>query len=230
MTCTDNDVLMETWEETRAWRRATRDDLLAKRLAVRRAERYRIRSVLHERISEQFSELRLAAIGFLLAVQERDRPQRPRAGVSDAWRCGCSAGRRAKAAAAGILEVASTHEARTWAVEYSGSNRAGRGRTDGPPCTPAGLRRGRLPSRLRRRVLRPHAGHHEAQGADHRRRLRARASRNHLSAVARHSPRRNCDGGGVGTFQISGHAVEPCDEWYCQGSAASHLHRVSCTN
>ena len=55
---------METWEEIRAWRRATRADLLAKRLAVRRAERYRIRSVLHERISEQFSELRLATIGF----------------------------------------------------------------------------------------------------------------------------------------------------------------------
>jgi 5-formyltetrahydrofolate cyclo-ligase len=56
--------LMETWDEVRGWRRSVRADLLAKRLAVPRAERQRVRSFLHELIGEEFLELRGGVVGF----------------------------------------------------------------------------------------------------------------------------------------------------------------------
>jgi len=55
---------METWQEIRAWRRSTRAELLSGRLAVPRAEKPRIRSLIRDLIWEQFPELRHGWIGF----------------------------------------------------------------------------------------------------------------------------------------------------------------------
>ncbi len=55
---------METWQEIRAWRRATRAELLARRLRVPRGEKERIRAAVREFIWAQFPELRRACIGF----------------------------------------------------------------------------------------------------------------------------------------------------------------------
>ncbi|MCI0429675.1 MAG: 5-formyltetrahydrofolate cyclo-ligase [Rhodospirillales bacterium] len=55
---------METWEDIRAWRRATRAELLARRLRLPRDEKERVRSAVREFIWEQFPELRRACIGF----------------------------------------------------------------------------------------------------------------------------------------------------------------------
>jgi hypothetical protein len=43
---------METWPEIRAWRRSTRAALVARRLAVPRAQRQRIGSVLRDPIAD----------------------------------------------------------------------------------------------------------------------------------------------------------------------------------
>lgn len=55
---------MESWPEIRAWRRAVRAELLARRLAVSREEKPRIRSALRDLIWRQFPELRDGCIGF----------------------------------------------------------------------------------------------------------------------------------------------------------------------
>ena len=55
---------MEDWSEIREWRRATRAALISRRLAVPRAERPRVRSVIGDLVCECFSELRHACIGF----------------------------------------------------------------------------------------------------------------------------------------------------------------------
>ncbi len=56
--------MMENWEEIRKWRRSTRAELLARRLAVPRAEKPRVRSVLRDLIWGQFPELHRGCIGF----------------------------------------------------------------------------------------------------------------------------------------------------------------------
>jgi 5-formyltetrahydrofolate cyclo-ligase len=56
--------MMNDWDEIRKWRRAMRAELLSRRLAVPRAEKPGVRSVLHDLIREQFPELRHACIGF----------------------------------------------------------------------------------------------------------------------------------------------------------------------
>ncbi len=56
--------MMESWDEIREWRRATRAELLARRLAVPRGEKQRVRSLLCDLIGEHFPELRHARIGF----------------------------------------------------------------------------------------------------------------------------------------------------------------------
>lgn len=55
---------MQTWGDIRAWRRATRAELLASRLRVPRGEKERVRAAVHQFIWEQFPELRHACIGF----------------------------------------------------------------------------------------------------------------------------------------------------------------------
>ena len=55
---------MQTWGDIRAWRRATRAELLASRLRVPRGEKERVRAAVREFIWEQFPELRHACIGF----------------------------------------------------------------------------------------------------------------------------------------------------------------------
>jgi 5-formyltetrahydrofolate cyclo-ligase len=55
---------MDTWEDIRAWRRATRAELLARRLRLPRGEKDRIRAAASEFIWAQFPELRRACIGF----------------------------------------------------------------------------------------------------------------------------------------------------------------------
>ncbi len=60
----NDESLMETWSEIRAWRRAMRAELLARRLAVPKAERQRIGSLLRDRLKTQFPELRHACVGF----------------------------------------------------------------------------------------------------------------------------------------------------------------------
>jgi 5-formyltetrahydrofolate cyclo-ligase len=58
------DGLMQTREDIRAWRRATRAELLARRLRVPRNEKEHTRAAVREFIWEQFPELRHASIGF----------------------------------------------------------------------------------------------------------------------------------------------------------------------
>jgi 5-formyltetrahydrofolate cyclo-ligase len=55
---------METWEEVRAWRRAMRAELLARRLRLPRGEKERIRAAVREYVWKQFPELRHACVGF----------------------------------------------------------------------------------------------------------------------------------------------------------------------
>ena len=55
---------MQTWEDIRAWRRAMRAELVARRLRVPRGEKERIRARVRELIREQFPELPCACIGF----------------------------------------------------------------------------------------------------------------------------------------------------------------------
>jgi 5-formyltetrahydrofolate cyclo-ligase len=56
---------MKTWEDVRAWRRATRAELLARRLRVSRGEKERVRAAVREFIWQQFTEeLQRACIGF----------------------------------------------------------------------------------------------------------------------------------------------------------------------
>lgn len=55
---------MEDWDEIRKWRRSTRAALISRRLAVPRADRPRLRSVMRDQIREHFRELDHACIGF----------------------------------------------------------------------------------------------------------------------------------------------------------------------
>jgi 5,10-methenyltetrahydrofolate synthetase len=55
---------MQTWGDIRAWRRATRAELLVSRLRVPRGEKERVRAAVRQFIWEQFPELRHACIGF----------------------------------------------------------------------------------------------------------------------------------------------------------------------
>ena len=55
---------MIEWDEIRQWRRATRAELLSRRLAVPRDEKSRIRSIGRDLIDAQFPELRNACISF----------------------------------------------------------------------------------------------------------------------------------------------------------------------
>jgi len=55
---------VKSWDEVREWRRAMRVDLLAKRAAVPRAERQRVRELLGKALLGEFPELRSAVIGF----------------------------------------------------------------------------------------------------------------------------------------------------------------------
>jgi 5-formyltetrahydrofolate cyclo-ligase len=55
---------VKSWDEVREWRRAMRADLLAKRAAVPRAERQRVREMLGNALLSEFPELRSAVIGF----------------------------------------------------------------------------------------------------------------------------------------------------------------------
>ena len=55
---------MKTWDEIKAWRRETRAKLLARRVALRRAERERIGAIVMALLAERVPELRSGCIGF----------------------------------------------------------------------------------------------------------------------------------------------------------------------
>jgi len=55
---------MRSWDEIKAWRRETRAKLLARRVAVRRAERERIGAFVTALLEERVPELRSGCIGF----------------------------------------------------------------------------------------------------------------------------------------------------------------------
>jgi len=59
----------DSWPEIRTWRRAKRAELLSRRLAVSRAEKPRVRSLLGETIAAAFPELCHAAIGFYWPIK-----------------------------------------------------------------------------------------------------------------------------------------------------------------
>jgi len=55
---------VKNWDEIKAWRRETRARLLVRRVAVRLAERERIRAVVTALLEERLPELRNGCIGF----------------------------------------------------------------------------------------------------------------------------------------------------------------------
>src|SRR3546814_8962259 len=55
---------MKDWDESRQWRKATRAELLAQRLAIPRTEKLFRRPIIGGLISGHFPELRHACIGF----------------------------------------------------------------------------------------------------------------------------------------------------------------------
>src|SRR3546814_745550 len=55
---------MKDWDEIRQWRKATRAELLAQRLAIPRTEKLFRRPIIGGLISGHFTELRHACIGF----------------------------------------------------------------------------------------------------------------------------------------------------------------------
>jgi 5-formyltetrahydrofolate cyclo-ligase len=55
---------MKTWDEIKAWRRETRAKLLARRVALRRAERERINATVTALLVERVPDLRSGCIGF----------------------------------------------------------------------------------------------------------------------------------------------------------------------
>jgi 5-formyltetrahydrofolate cyclo-ligase len=55
---------MKTWDEIKAWRRETRARLLARRVALRRAERERINAIITALLAERVPGLRNGCIGF----------------------------------------------------------------------------------------------------------------------------------------------------------------------
>src|SRR3546814_18824656 len=55
---------MKDWDEIRQWRKATRAELLAQRLAIPRTEKLFRRPIIGGLISGHFPELRHACIGF----------------------------------------------------------------------------------------------------------------------------------------------------------------------
>jgi 5-formyltetrahydrofolate cyclo-ligase len=61
--------MMNDWNDIRRWRRAMRAELLKRRLAVPRAEKPRIRSLVGGLIAEHFPELCQACIGFYWPIK-----------------------------------------------------------------------------------------------------------------------------------------------------------------
>jgi 5-formyltetrahydrofolate cyclo-ligase len=57
------------WDEVRAWRRSTRGDLLARRLAIPRSEKLFLRPVIGGQIPLHFPELAHACIGFYWPIK-----------------------------------------------------------------------------------------------------------------------------------------------------------------
>src|SRR3546814_12836973 len=55
---------MKEWTEIRQWRKATRAELLAQRLAIPRSEKLFRRPIIAGSVTTQFPELRHACIGF----------------------------------------------------------------------------------------------------------------------------------------------------------------------
>ena len=175
-----------TPEEVKAWRKGERSRLIAARMALpveqRRDARTRVRAML----AAEVPELRRAAtIGFYWPfrgevdlvgfVRGLDRRQRP----------GGAAGRGRQGPAARVLALGTRdgHAARRLGHPGPGHGRAGRARL---PAGPAGrLRRGGLPARLRRRLLRPHDRRDATPAAGHRRRLRLPGSADHPAAALR---------------------------------------------
>lgn len=60
---------MKDWDDIRKWRRATRAELLQRRLDLPRAEKPRVRSLVGSLIAEHFPELRQARIGFYWPIK-----------------------------------------------------------------------------------------------------------------------------------------------------------------
>lgn len=58
------DIMMDDWNEIRAWRRATRAGILSRRMAVTHGEKQRVGSVISDIVAREFPQLRQACIGF----------------------------------------------------------------------------------------------------------------------------------------------------------------------